>query len=616
MLDNSRKVGKNNIKMEINKKEPLLTPPLGKKRDKPKDYRKVYKGVLKYASKQWKGFMLSFSLLIIANLSMLYGPKFSGAAIDAIGLKASDVNMPEVWRNVIFMVFVYVLAAVLNLIFVRILVRTVQKTVGQMRQDTFNKIVQLPLSYIDTHQAGDLVSRISYDLDLVARALSNDIIRIMASMITIVGSLSMMFVINSKLAWFFVFMLPITVAFTIYRRVITKPLYSVRSMELGRMNAFVEEILSGQKTITAYGKEDFFTEAFDEVNDSSIEAYFKADHAGAMNGPSVMLITNISLALVSLFGGNAVMGGILTIGNLSSFVLYSRKFSWPINEIAIIYSELLSAASAAERVFTLLEEDSEPEDKKNAIDLKDPVGKVEFKNVSFSYIPGVPVLQNVNFVANPGELTAIVGPTGSGKTTIVNLLMRFYDPQEGEILIDDINIKDITRKSLRRAFAMVLQDTWLFGGTIKENIAYGEKDIDMSKVEKVTEAAHMSEFIESQSAGYDSKLSDSASNLSQGQKQLLTIARAMLLNSSMLILDEATSNVDSKTEILIQDAMNKLIQGRTSFVIAHRLSTIQNADRILVINSGRIQEQGTHEELLQNEEGVYKALYESQFKGQ
>ena len=281
----------------------------------------------------------------------------------------------------------------------------------------------------------------------------------------------------------------------------------------------------------------------------------------------------------------------------------------------MIFQDLQSAASAAERVFTLLDEDSEPEDRPNAIELTDIKGKVEFRNVSFSYIPGVPVLENVNFIAEAGSLTAIVGPTGAGKTTIVNLLMRFYDPQEGEILVDDINIKDITRKSLRRAFAMVLQDTWLFSGTIKENIAYGESDVDMEKIEAVAEAAHISEFIEGQAEKYDSVVSDSASNLSQGQKQLLTIARAMLLDAPMLILDEATSNVDSKTELQIQDAMNKLIEGRTSFVIAHRLSTIQNADEILVINAGKIQEQGTHDELLEKDEGIYKNLYDSQFQG-
>ena len=595
--------------------EPLLTPPERNRDNKPKDYGKVFTGLGRYVSGAWKGYLLAFLLIIVTNILQVFGPRLSGLAIDAIGIKPSDVDMSAVLKFTGTMMLIYILSALTSIIFSKVLIRTVQRTIGKMRQDTFNKIVELPLSYIDTHQAGDLVSRISYDLGLVSQALSFDIMRILGSFITVVGSFIMMLRMSPQLSIIFVILLPIIIGFTIYRRMVTRPLFRLRSKELGRMNAYVEETLSGQKTISAYGKEQFFIDNFDEVNNSSIDAYYRADYQGAFNGPSVSFMSNIALALVSLFGSLAVLDGQFTIGSLSAFVLYSRSFSEPINQIAMIFQDLQSAASAAERVFTLLDEDSEPEDKPDAIELTEVKGKVEFRNVSFSYIPGVPVLENVNFVAEAGSLTAIVGPTGAGKTTIVNLLMRFYDPQEGEILVDDINIKDITRKSLRRAFAMVLQDTWLFSGTIKENIAYGESDVDMEKIEAVAEAAHISGFIEGQAEKYDSVVSDSASNLSQGQKQLLTIARAMLLDAPMLILDEATSNVDSKTELQIQDAMNRLIEGRTSFVIAHRLSTIQNADEILVINAGKIQEQGTHDELLEKDEGIYKNLYDSQFQG-
>lgn len=593
-------------------KEPLLLPPIRGNRDKPKDYGMVIVRTWDYIKDEWPGFLISLGLLVVGNLLILQGPRFSGLAIDAIGIRPEDVNLPSVWRNVILMLLSYVTAFALDYISVRVLVRTVQKTVGQMRQDTFNKIVELPLDYIDTHQAGDLVSRISYDLDLVGQALNNDIIRILGSSITIVGSLIMMFVINWELALMFLLMVPITVWFTIYRMNKTRPLYSRRSAELGRMNAFVEEILSGQKTIASYGKEEFFIEEFDEVNNSSIHAYYTADYQGAFNGPSVTLISNLSLGLLALFGSLLTLDGRFTIGSLSAFVLYSRRFSGPINEIAAIFAELQSAASAAERVYSLLEQNSEPADHPDAVELTDAVGKVEFRNVNFSYIPGIPIIKNLSFTAEPGTLTAIVGPTGAGKTTIVNLLMRFYDPQEGQILVDDIDIQKITRKSLRRSFAMVLQDSWLFGGTVTENIAYGDENAKMEDIVKVAEASYMDEFINAQADGYDTMISDSASNLSQGQKQLLTIARAMLLDSSMLILDEATSNVDSRTEVFIQDAMNKLIEGRTSFVIAHRLSTIQNADNILVISGGEISEQGTHDELLEAD-GIYKDLYESQF---
>jgi ATP-binding cassette subfamily B protein len=313
-----------------------------------------------------------------------------------------------------------------------------------------------------------------------------------------------------------------------------------------------------------------------------------------------------------MIGVSLFLKGSFTIGVLTSFILYSRRFSGPINEIAAIIAELQSGLSAAERVFTLLEQPPEPPDAEHALPLEDVRGVVEFDRVSFAYTPDQPVIRDFSVKTNPGELFAIVGSTGAGKTTLINLLMRFYDPQEGEILIDGKRLLDITRDSLRRSFAMVLQDTWLFQGTIRDNIAYGKPDATLEEIEQAAKAAHIASYIESLPNGYDSIISDSASNLSQGQKQLMTIARAMLLDTPMLILDEATSNVDSQTEIMIQDAMNKLVQGRTSFVIAHRLSTVRNADQILLLSDGQIVEQGTHEELLEKGE-VYADLYQAQF---
>jgi len=577
-----------------------------------RNYRAIFRRLLSYMrSEAWR-FLLGMILVIAANVVALWGPRFAGQAIDAMGVAVGQTDFSLAISRALLMLVAYAGSALLNFFMVRLVVRAAQNVVERMRQDTFDKIVELPISYIDTHQAGDLVSRISYDLDLVSQSMTHDFVQVAASSITVLGSLFMMMQISLTLSVVFLLILPATVIFTIYRVKKTRPLFRIRSRKLGEMNAYVEEILFGQKTIRAYDKEDYFADQFGEVNNESIGAYFKADYQAALNGPSISLISNLSLALVSLFGSLLFLQGRFSIGNFSSFILYSRRFSGPINEIANIFADLQSSLSAANRVFSLLEQDSEPADKEDAHVLTDARGEVEFANVSFSYVEDVPVIQDFSFVAEPGSLVAIVGPTGAGKTTLINLLMRFYDPQEGEIRIDSYPIKDLSRKSLRRSFAMVLQDTWLFRGTIRENIAYGRPEASLEEVIQAAEAAHIHDFIESQPLGYDTMLSDEASNLSQGQKQLLTIARAMLLDTPMLILDEATSNVDSHTEIIVQDAMNNLISGRTSFVIAHRLSTIQNADHILLLVNGEIAEEGTHYDLL-NKEGAYYDLYQSQF---
>lgn len=582
------------------------------RRSRPKDYKKVFRGLAKYMSAELPLLILALVMVIIANVVVLYGPFFSGLAIDAMGEGAGGVDFPRVVRMVVFMLLVYALSAVLNYFLTRVMARASQKVIYRMRQDTFDKIVDLPISYIDSHQAGDLVSRISYDLDVVSQSLTNDLVQIVASTITVFGSFFMMLSISPIMSVIFLLILPVTIIFTRYRIKKTRPLFSERSRKLGQMNGYVEEILSGQKTIQAYNKQEFFSEAFEDINEDSIHAYYRADYQAAMNGPSVTLISNLSLALVSMFGALFFLRGAFSLGNLSAFVLYSRRFSGPINMIANIIADLQSASSAAERVFNLLDQPSEAADKADAVELRDVEGRVEFDSVDFSYVLDVPIIKDLSLKAPAGSLIAIVGPTGAGKTTLINLLMRFYDPQSGEILVDDHPITDVTRKSLRQSFAMVLQDAWLFNGTIRDNIAYGRPDASFADVQKAAKAAHIDTFIDAQPEGYNAHVSDGAENLSQGQKQLLTIARAMLLDAPMLILDEATSNVDSHTEIQIQDAMNRLIEGRTAFVIAHRLSTIQNADTILLVEGGEIKEQGTHEELLARN-GAYAKLYNAQF---
>lgn len=575
-----------------------------------KDYLKITKKLLKYVLREWKLFLLTLVLVISSNILILWGPRLSGAAIDSIA--NSPIDFDKTKLNIFLMLLAYLGSSLLTYISTRVMIRVSENVIVKMRQDTFDNIVDLPIKYIDEHQTGDLVSRISYDLDIVNQVISNNVVSIIASIITVVGSFYMMLTISPNMTIIFLLVIPITTLFTVYRVKKTRPLFAKRSKKLGEMNGYVEEMLNGQKTIQAYEKENFFSSEFRNINDESIDAYYKADYQASINFPTMMLITNLSIGIVSIFGSLMYLSGNLTLGFLSSFVMYSRQFSFPINQIAGVVAEVQSAYSAANRVFTLLEQDNEKPDAADAIQLKDIKGKVEFKNVSFGYNDDKMVIKDFNYVAKPGTLTAIVGHTGAGKTTLINLLMRFYDPQEGDILIDDISYKKIKRKSQRAGFSMVLQDTWLFNGTIKDNITYGRPDASMEEVKHAARAAHIDHFIELQEDGYNTILDEEAVNLSQGQKQLLTIARAMLLNSSMLILDEATSNVDSRTEIQIQDAMNKLMENKTSFVIAHRLSTIKNADMILLMKNGEIIERGTHEELLNNK-GEYYNLYNSQF---
>ena len=374
-------------------------------------------------------------------------------------------------------------------------------------------------------------------------------------------------------------------------------------------------MFSGQKSLKAYHQEVNTIHKFQQKNQEAVDAYYRADYMGSMVGPSVNLINNISLALVTIFGAVLYLFNGISLGNISSFVLYSRRFSGPINESANIMSELMSALAAAERVFRLMDELPEKEDDEKAKILGEVYGDVELKHVDFSYVPERPLIRDLNLTADRGKLVAIVGPTGAGKTTIINLLMRFYDVNGGEITVDGHETRSVTRDSLRKSFAMVLQDTWLFHGTIFENIAYGNPDATLDDVIRVCRAARIHNYIMRLPQKYDTVLSDDGTNISKGQKQLLTIARAMLLDAHMLILDEATSNVDTRTEQQIQEAMLELMKGKTCFVIAHRLSTIRNADTILVVKDGQIVEQGTHDDLMEKK-GFYRTLYDSQFAGQ
>ena len=549
---------------------------------------------------------------IVANVLALYGPKLTGIAIDAIG-GPGQVNFDKVLYYCVLMILFYVISSVLTYILQIILLQVSKKITHRMRKQVFDHLQELPVSYFDRNQTGDIVSKISYDIDTINTSLSSDILQLVTGVITVVGSLLMMLSIAPVLVLVFVITVPITLVFARYRMIKVKPLFRRRSRKLGELNGFTEEMLSGNKTIKAYGQEDTIITKYDSRNEDASQAYYTADYEGSIMGPSVNFVNNLSLSLISMFGAILFLLGKITIGNISSFVMYSRKFSGPINETANIITELQTAAAAAERVFRLLDEPSEIPDVPDAKVLIDTKGMVDIDHVKFGYMPEKEIIHDLRLHADPGQLVAIVGPTGAGKTTIINLLMRFYDVNEGVISVDGYPIRNLTRDSLRKAFTMVLQDTWLFQGTIEENVAYAREDATLEEVIDVCKKAHIHDFVETLPQGYQTVLTDDGVNISKGQKQLLTIARAMLSNARMLILDEATSNVDSRTEMAIQDAMLELMKGRTCFVIAHRLSTIKNADVILVLKDGDIIESGTHDELLQAR-GFYAKLFNSQFE--
>lgn len=586
---------------------------ISSKTEKPKDTKYVFKRLWYYIYQYKLLFLLALILTIVSNILAIIGPMLSGYAIDAIEPGKGSVVFKTVFYYAGWMVLFYVASSILSYILSVLMIHLSQKIVRKMREDVFHKLVDLPISYFDTNQAGDIISRISYDIDTVNTSMSTDVIQIAAGLITVIGSLIMMIIISPVLVLVMFVTIPLSVLYTRFMSKRIKPLFRKRSAKLGEMNGFIEEMVSGQKTINAYGAEDEILKRFDKINKETVDAYYDAEYYGSLMGPTVNFINNISLTLITIAGAILYLLSHMSLGNISSFIQYSRKFSGPISEVANVVSELQSAAAAAERVFKLIDEEAELMDKEDAIDLNMVHGDVSLHNVSFGYIPEKTIIKSLSLKAKSGSLTAIVGATGAGKTTIINLLMRFYDIWEGSIYLDDKEIRDITRKSLRKSYTMVLQDTWLFEGTVFDNIAYGKENATKEEVEEVAKMTGIHSFIKRLPNGYDTIINENGINISKGQKQLLTIARAMLLDSQMLILDEATSNVDTRTEIKIQKAMRKLMEQKTCFVIAHRLSTIQGADNILVVDQGNVIEQGNHIELMEKK-GFYYQLYQSQFE--
>lgn len=575
-----------------------------------------------YVLREWKLFIPAIIFTLLSNQLALLGPKYSGAAIDAIEA-LGGVNFPLVWKNIIIMIVCYAVSALLSYFLALIMIHLSQRIIYLMRKQLFEKLNTLPVGFFDTHATGDIISHLSYDVDTINSTLSHDLVQVMTSIYTVVGSLIFMWQISKPMILIFLFTVPVSIIFTRYRSKKVRPLFSARSKKYGELNGYAEEMLSGARSIEAYGRQKVICSRFNKHNEEAMKACYDAEYNAALLFPSINMINNVSIALIAVFGGalymysqNGVIAAgsmmFITLGGVAQFVQYSRKFAGPINEFSNILHEFQSAISAAERVFKVLDEEPEKEDLPDAVELKKVEGNVNFDSITFGYVPEKTILKDVSLKATSGQTIAIVGPTGAGKTTIINLLMRFYDANEGEIRIDGTPALKIKRESLRSAYTMVLQDTWLFNGTVYDNIAYGREDATKEEVIEAAKAAKIHSFIESLPDGYDTVISDDGVNISKGQRQLITIARAMLSKAPMLILDEATSNVDSHTEIQIQQAMNELMKDKTCFVIAHRLSTIQNADTILVVRDGTVTEQGSHDELLKLG-GFYSTLYNSQF---
>ena len=524
----------------------------------------------------------------------------------------AGVDFGAVGQILLLLIGIYLVSSAFQWISYYIMAGVSQRTVSRLRQEVDRKLGRLPLKYFDSHPHGDILSRVTNDIDNIANTLQQSLMQIITSVFTIIGVLFMMLTISPVLAVISVLVLPIAMVVTVLIARQSQRQFAAQWERTGTLTGHVEESHTGHNLVKVFGHQEDAIRRFDEENELLYQASFRAQFISGVIQPTMNFVSNLNYVAIAVIGGVQVASGQITLGDVQAFIQYSRQFTMPITQVASIMNVLQSTVASAERVFELLDEAEETKDVEAPSVLTHSLGRVVLENVSFRYQPEVPLIDELNEVAEPGETVAIVGPTGAGKTTLVNLLMRFYEIDGGRITVDGIDTRELTRENLRHTFGMVLQDTWLFGGTIRENIAYGREGATEDEIVAAAKAAHVDHFVRALPHGYDTLIDDEASNLSQGERQLLTIARAFLADPEILILDEATSSVDTRTEVLVQKAMAGLMKGRTAFVIAHRLSTIRDADVILVMNHGRIVEQGTHDELLAKR-GFYFDLYNSQF---
>ena len=512
----------------------------------------------------------------------------------------------------LLMAGIYLASAVFGWAQAYIMAGVTQRTVYRLRRRVDEKLGRLPLAYFDRESRGDILSRVTNDIDNIAQTLQQSLTQLITSLFTVVGVLVMMLWISPLLAVISLLVVPLAMVVTILIAKRSQAQFAAQWERTGTLNGHIEEMHSGHAIVKAFGRQREAIETFDRENEALFQASFKAQFISGTIQPAMTIVSNLNYVAICVIGGVRVASGTMSLGDVQAFIQYSRQFTMPIIQTASIMNVLQSAVASAERVFELLDEAEQVPETTSPRELERVAGRVAFERVSFRYLPDTPLLDDLDLVAEPGHTIAIVGPTGAGKTTLVNLLMRFYEIDGGRITVDGVDIREMTRDHLRSTFGMVLQDAWLFGGTIRENIAYGREGATGEEILEAARAAHVDHFVRTLPDGYDTVLDDDATNVSQGEKQLLTIARAFLADPEILILDEATSSVDTRTEVLIQRAMGRLVKGRTSFVIAHRLSTIRDADTILVMDRGRIVEQGTHAELLARR-GFYHELYSSQF---